>query len=168
MGTDGSKPKSPRYLDRIGFEPIILHEQINRGQTIIEEFEANADVQFAVVLVTPDDVGGKTPADLRNRARQNVILEWGYFAGKLGRGKVFVINVGDTELPSDLLGIAWYHYEGDPWKNRLAQELGLLIPDRLDRGFKSHLVVMRSRGLVAVCDYHFCPSGGRASATVYV
>lgn len=112
-----------RFLERISFEAIILHEKINKGQTIIEKFEHHADVPYAVVLVTPDDVGGKTAADLRNRARQNVILEWGYFAGKLGRGKVCVIKVGDTELPSDLLGVAWYSYESDPWKNRLAQEL---------------------------------------------
>lgn len=112
-----------RFLERIDFEAIILHEKINKGQTIIEKFETHSDVPYAVVLVTPDDIGGKTAADLRSRARQNVILEWGYFAGKLGRGKVCVVKVGDTELPSDLLGVAWYSYDSDPWKTRLAQEL---------------------------------------------
>ncbi len=45
------------------------------------------------------------PPPTRPRARQNVILEWGYFAGKLGRNRVMLVKVGDVELPSDLSGI---------------------------------------------------------------
>jgi hypothetical protein len=60
-GHDGEpKEAMARFLQSLGFEPVILHEQPNGGRTIIEKFEKNADVGFAVVLLTPDDVGGNT------------------------------------------------------------------------------------------------------------
>ena len=76
-----------RFLEKLGLEPVILHEQANKGHTIIEKFEDHADVAFAVVLLTPDDVGkGKgEKSDPKLRARQNVILELGFFLGRLGR-----------------------------------------------------------------------------------
>ena len=48
---------------KLGLDPVILHEQPNKGRTIIEKFEELADVAFAVILFTDDDVGypkGKT------------------------------------------------------------------------------------------------------------
>jgi Predicted nucleotide-binding protein containing TIR-like domain len=33
-----------RFLERLGMEPVILHEQANQGKTLIEKFEAHADV----------------------------------------------------------------------------------------------------------------------------
>ncbi len=47
-----------RFLEKLGLDCVILHEQPNRGRTIIEKFEDYAGVAFAVVLLTPDDVGG--------------------------------------------------------------------------------------------------------------
>jgi predicted nucleotide-binding protein len=78
-----------RFLEKLGLEAIVLREQPNKGLTIIEKFEDSADeVGFAVVLLTPDDVGGIAAQDSQSaRARQNVIFELGYFSGKLGRGK---------------------------------------------------------------------------------
>ena len=92
-----------RFLDKLELEPIILHEQPNKGRTIIEKFEDYADVGFAVVLLTPDDVGAvkDREADLRPRARQNVVFEFGYFIGKLGRERVCALVKGDIERPSD-------------------------------------------------------------------
>ena len=57
---------------------------------MIEKVEANSDVGFAVVLLTPDDEGRKkgTELELESRVRQNVLLELGYFIGRLGREKV--------------------------------------------------------------------------------
>ncbi len=81
----------------VGLEPVILVEEPNRGRTIIEKFEANVDVAFAVVVMTPDDLGAELRAleaatsdgvpleGLQSRARQNVILELCYFIGLLGR-----------------------------------------------------------------------------------
>jgi len=116
-----------RYLEHLKFKPIILHEQANQGRTVIEKFEAHSDVGFAVVLLTPDDVGraADAPSDqVKYRARQNVILELGYFIGRLGRDRVCALMEGDVELPSDILGVVWEPLDsGGAWKQRLLQEL---------------------------------------------
>lgn len=112
------------FLRKIDFTPIILHEQSNQGRTIVEKFEAHADVDFAVVLLTPDDVGGSKGGQQQPRARQNVILELGYFIGKLSRKNVCAIKLGDLEIPSDIIGVVWTTF--DPhgaWKTALAKEL---------------------------------------------
>ena len=112
------------FLRKIDFIPVILHEQPNQGRTIIEKFEAHADVDFAIVLLTPDDVGGSKDGQLQPRARQNVILELGYFIGKLGRNNVCAVKLGDLEIPSDIIGVIWTPF--DPhgaWKTALAKEL---------------------------------------------
>ena len=121
---DGAREAIARFLERIGFEAIILHEQANKGRTVIEKFVANSDVGFVVVLLTPDDTGAKAGAAQAHRARQNVILEWGYFIGKLGRERVCALKKGDVELPSDILGIVWEPLdEHGAWKGKLAKEL---------------------------------------------
>ena len=115
-----------RFLEKLELEPVILHEQPNKGRTIIEKFVDYADVKFAVVLLTPDDVGaikGKH-ADLRPRARQNVVFEFGYFIGRLGRESVCALVKGEIEKPSDSDGILYVPSdENDGWKIRLLREL---------------------------------------------
>jgi predicted nucleotide-binding protein len=123
-GHAGAEQTVARFLTRLDFEPIILHEQANQGRTIIEKFEAHSDVGFAVVLLTADDVGGVKGGAPNPRARQNVVLELGYFIGKLGRNHVCALKQGDVELPSDILGVVWE--ELDPhgaWQIKLAKEL---------------------------------------------
>jgi predicted nucleotide-binding protein len=113
-----------RFLGQIGFDPIILHEKPNEGRTLIEKFEAHGDVTFAVVLLTPDDVGGLDINSLNARARQNVILELGYFVGRLGRRRVCALKRGDVELPSDYVGVVYEEFDsGGAWKIALAKEL---------------------------------------------
>jgi len=112
------------FLRKIDFTPVILHEQSNLGRTIVEKFEAHADVDFAVVLLTPDDVGGPKDGAQQPRARQNVILELGYFIGKLGRQNVCAIKLGDLEIPSDIIGVVWTPFDAHgAWKTALAKEL---------------------------------------------
>ncbi len=89
---EGPREAIARFLERNGFEVIILHEQPNKGRTLIEKFEANSDVGFAVVILTADDTGGVHNGEQRPRARQNVLLELGYFIGKLGRKRVCAIE----------------------------------------------------------------------------
>ena len=79
---DGARETVARFLERIGLEAIILHEQANQGRTIIEKVVANSDVGFAVVLLTPDDEGCEKGGNPEPRARQNVLLELGYFIGR--------------------------------------------------------------------------------------
>lgn len=121
-----TKESVARILDRIGLEPIILHEQPNAGRTIIEKFEVYSDVGFAVVLLTPDDVGAlaSEAANLKTRARQNVILELGYFLGRLTRSRVCALYKKGVEIPTDYQGVLYI--ELDPagaWRTKVAQEL---------------------------------------------
>ena len=53
----GAKDSVARVIERLGLEPVILHEQATRGMTIIEKLEHHADACFAVVILTADDVG---------------------------------------------------------------------------------------------------------------
>ncbi len=62
--------------------------------------------------------------DLKPRARQNVILELGYFTGKLGRDRVFMPYDKDIELPSDYHGIVYTPLDDvGAWKVKLSKEL---------------------------------------------
>ncbi|ACA19281.1 nucleotide-binding protein-like protein containing TIR -like domain [Methylobacterium sp. 4-46] len=115
-----------RFIEKLGLEAIVLKEQPDQGRTIIEKFEQSAtDVGYAVVLLTPDDMGGaKTTEEQDTRARQNVIFELGYFAGRLGRGRVCLLKKGRIEIPSDLFGVIYTEMDpSDGWKARLVGEL---------------------------------------------
>ena len=119
-----AKEQISRFLERLDFQPIILHEQASRGRTIIEKIEAHADVGFAVVLLTPDDQGCEKDGNPRPRARQNVILELGYFIGHLKRTHVCALKKGDLEVPSDYDGVAYIPFDNsDGWKQALGREL---------------------------------------------
>lgn len=114
-----------RFLENLELAPIILHEQASGGDTIIEKLERHRNVSYAIILLSPDDVGrvnnqGKA---LRARARQNVILELGFFMGALGRSHVFTLLRGDIEHPSDLLGVIYVKFDDASWKMKLLQEL---------------------------------------------
>jgi len=125
-GHDGEARETvARFLSTIGFEPIILHEQPNKGRTVIEKVEAHSDVGFAVVLLTPDDVGrARNDTELVPRARQNVLLELGYFIAKLGRERVCALKRGEVLIPSDFAGVVWEDMDGaGGWKSRLGREL---------------------------------------------
>jgi predicted nucleotide-binding protein len=124
-----AKQTVARFIEKLDLKAIILHEQLNQGKTIIEKFESFSGVGFAVILLTPDDVGttkaahtqGKGPND---RARQNVIFEHGFFLGKLGRGHVCALVKGDVEIPSDLHGVVYIPLdEPGAWQYRLAREM---------------------------------------------
>lgn len=121
------REKVARFLERIDLDVIILHEQPNKGRTIIEKFEDFANVGFAVVLLTADDVGGKKGAvdtSLRPRARQNVVFELGYFIGKLGRDRVCALHEPSVEILSDYNGVLYLPLDaGDSWQLHLAKEL---------------------------------------------
>ena len=118
--------------------PTSLAKEAGNGATIIEKFESHgAKTSFAIVLLTPDDVGQTVAAQetglISNpRIRQNVVLEVGYFIGKIGRKKIVAIDA-TVERPSDLAGLSYVEYPGDNWKDALRGELeaaGLTAPLR--------------------------------------
>jgi predicted nucleotide-binding protein len=122
---EGKKEAVARFLSTLDLVPIILHEQPNQGRTLIEKFEAHADVSFAVVILTGDDVGGPTNSDIeRPRARQNVVFELGYFVGRLGRKRVCTLYEEQVEIPSDFSGVVYVPLDpAGAWRTLLAREL---------------------------------------------
>jgi predicted nucleotide-binding protein len=120
---EGAREMVARFLERLGFQSIILHEQANQGRTVMEKVEAHGDVSFAVVLLTPDDEGCAKGGTPEPRARQNVLLELGYFLGRLGRDKVCALKRGTVEIPSDFAGVVWESMDSTGWKQALGREL---------------------------------------------
>lgn len=127
---EAMKMAAARTLEKLGLEAIILHEQASEGKTIIEKFEKWADVGFAVVLMSPDDLAFPKTADVKkdkptHRARQNVIFELGYFLGKLGRHRVMVLQKDGVESLSDYSGVIYERFDNASglWQFTLVKEL---------------------------------------------
>lgn len=103
------------FLAQLGLEPVVLHRQADEGQTIIEKFEKHSDVGYAFILLTPDEMAflssksdlPENARDIELRARPNVIFEFGFFVGKLGRSRVCCLHTGAVSLPSDLGGLVY-------------------------------------------------------------
>ena len=125
-GHDGElKHSVARIIEKQGIEAIILSEQANRGRTIIEKFEDYSDVGGAICLFTADDLGrAKNDSTDNARARQNVVLETGYFMGKLGRNHVVLLADKGVEMPSDLSGVVYT--DTTSWQFDLLRELNAM------------------------------------------
>ncbi len=126
-GHDGeAKERTARFVEKLGFEAIILHEQASRSMTIIEKIENYSnDVSFGIVLYTADDMGNvkdeAEKGELRSRARQNVVFEHGFLIGKLGRENVTPLVEGAIELPNDISGIVYI--SDKDWQLDIAKEM---------------------------------------------
>ena len=97
----------------LGLNPVVLVEQDDLGLTIIEKFEYYArNCSFAFVLMTPDDPTAPGPdGQGALRARQNVIMELGWFMAYLGRGRVAILHQGELEIPSDIMGVITLRFD---------------------------------------------------------
>jgi CheY-like chemotaxis protein len=118
-----------------GFEPVTIRDGAAGGMTWIEQLERLAERAFmAWILLTPDDeVGSKKARGTSElRARQNVILELGFFLGKFGRksSRVLLLLKTGVDLPSDLQGIRHIKL-GDNFEDflrELYREIGPWLP----------------------------------------
>jgi len=131
---EATKERVARVLSKLGTTPLILHERPSVGQTLIEKLEGHSDVSAAVVLLTADDVGGMAGTTHQPRARQNVILELGYFLAKLGRRRTIALYESSVELPSDLGGVVYVPLDtAGSWRLELARELRAAgVPVRIE------------------------------------
>ena len=122
---EGLKQEVARFLEKLELNPIILHEQPNKGRTIIEKFEQHASVGFAIAMFTADDLcSSNASAAPIYRARQNVVFEFGFFIGKLGRERVCALYDEGVELPSDYQGVIYVPLDkSGRWKFDLLKEL---------------------------------------------
>ena len=74
-------------MHRLKLEPVVLHRRPDKGRTTIEKFEAESKGSgYALILLTSDDdcLLLDEETNQRNkvkRARQNVLLELGFFIG---------------------------------------------------------------------------------------
>ncbi|OZY86426.1 hypothetical protein CBP51_05200 [Cellvibrio mixtus] len=128
-----------RFVHEIGLEPIVLHRQADAGSTIIEKFEKNSDVGYAFVLLSPDEIAytvdqieiPERSRKIEHRARPNVIFEFGYFIGKLGRSRVCCLHKGNVSIPSDLSGIIYKKIDTD-----IDSQAYAIIKDLKGAGYK--------------------------------
>ena len=121
-----AKTEVARFVEQLGLEAVILHEQANSGSTIIEKLEKHTDVGFAIVLYTACDIGGvkSEPNNLKPRARQNVVFEHGLLIGKIGRENVVALVKEDVETPGDISGMVYETMDiSKAWKFKLGLEL---------------------------------------------
>jgi hypothetical protein len=123
-----AKQEAARFIETIGLQSIILHEQASTGMTIIEKIERySSEADFALVLYTPCDLGcggHEHNAPARNRARQNVVFEHGYLMSKYGRENVCALVKGQIETPNDISGVIYVDFdEQGSWKAEVAKEL---------------------------------------------
>ncbi|WP_170246401.1 TIR domain-containing protein [Colwellia hornerae] len=130
------------FLAQIGIKPIYLHGEIDGEQSIIEKLEANSDVSYAFILLTPDEVlytieqSSVVDVDRKKviRARPNVIFEFGYLVAKLGIKNVCVLHKGDVDIPTNLSGFIYKKVDDN------IDEIGLfLIKEIKAAGFKPEL-----------------------------
>jgi predicted nucleotide-binding protein len=123
------KASVARVIEKLSLNPIILHEQANQGMTIIEKFTEHSQVGFSIILLSADDYAysiKQKPEEGKLRARQNVILELGYFIGKLGRNRVVALVQPEDnfEFPSDYQGVIYIPYDKEGnWKYSILKEL---------------------------------------------
>jgi len=123
-----AKQEAARFIEKIGLQTIILHEQASSGMTIIEKIERYSnEADFALVLYTPCDHGRgihETKLHPRHRARQNVVFEHGYLMAKLGRENVCALVKDDIETPNDISGVVYVGFDPQgAWKAEVAKEL---------------------------------------------
>lgn len=114
-----------------GIIPTVLMLEASSGLTVIEKFEKFADKSgYAIVLMTADDVG-QARADAewdvppKQRARQNVVFEFGYFVGYLRRSHVAALVAPGVERPSDIAGVVYIEFVAgsSEWKEILRREM---------------------------------------------
>ena len=137
-------------LHRLDLDPYVLMNTSGGGETLIVALERqigkNPIAQFGIVLMTPDDMGyarkdvkapGEEAKVAQARARQNVVLEAGVLLSSLGRQHVAILVKGHVELPSDLQGVIYLHFNDDVREvvPKLAERLQLsginVTPDKI-------------------------------------
>jgi predicted nucleotide-binding protein len=124
---DRARLEVKEFLTCLHLNPVILKDVVNSGRLIYEKFDQEASkCVYAIVLMTPDDecILKNEDNKLEKRSRQNVILEAGYFMGRLGRERVCILYSEGVELPSDIHGFLWIKYDREgAWKIAVAREL---------------------------------------------
>ena len=80
------------------------------GYTLESLIEVASRVDFAVLVAAPDDTTVSRGVEMAS-ARDNIVLEFGLFAGALDRSRTLLLATGDLKLPTDILGLTRLAYQ---------------------------------------------------------
>lgn len=125
-------------LMRWDLEPIVLDRMATESKTIIEQLEKFIDeekVDYAIVLMTPDDEGHPKGivSEKKYRPRQNVVLELGMVLGKLKRKNIAILvkKIDAFEYPSDISGVLYI-----PFGEKLEEDVRVKLAQEMNtQGF---------------------------------
>ncbi len=122
-------------LRRWDLEPLIIDQLVSSGNTIIEKLEEYTEnVDFGIVLATPDDIGYAKDNEKQKkyRVRQNVVLELGMLLAKVGRTKVAILlsQAEEMERPSDIEGLIYI-----PFKDNVEDTMVSLAKEMRRNGY---------------------------------
>ena len=112
------------FLGAVGIHAIDISTKPSQGRTIIDQIKHYSPVDFAIVLLTSDDIVLSNGGKKTRRPRQNVVFELGFFIGLLGSERVCTLRRGRTEILSDYHGVIYKLMDNyGAWKTELAKEL---------------------------------------------
>jgi predicted nucleotide-binding protein len=121
-----------RAIEQLKLASVILHEHPDKGKNIFQKFTDYPNPIYVIVLLSADEVAYEkdhSPETAQYRATQNVILELGYFIGKIGRERVLVLHetVSNFEIPTDYRGIPFVPFDKvGGWISELVKNLTAL------------------------------------------
>jgi Predicted nucleotide-binding protein containing TIR-like domain len=121
-----------RFLRKADLDAILMHEQGTEALTDVERLERHSGVGFVVVLLPAEEDEKAAPANgsHRPRGRNALVAELYYFAGKLGRGRVCALTMGEGGAPqvSGVSYAVYDPYEGwQKWLLKALEEAGYHI-----------------------------------------
>jgi len=128
---DEMKDALTAALGKLWLVPVVLCEEPGHGKKIVERFADYADIEFAVVLLSPDDYiysKSEEPSKRKLKPSQDVVFELGFLLGKIGKEHVFVLfresEKREFDVRIDFEGIKATPFDNrDSWKLALIREL---------------------------------------------
>jgi hypothetical protein len=100
------------------------------GYTLDSLIAKARGVDFAVLVATPDDTT-ESRGERQTSARDNIVLEFGLFAGALGRERTFLLATGDLKLPTDVLGLTRLPYRAQQNLRAAVTEAAVQVEERV-------------------------------------
>jgi predicted nucleotide-binding protein len=118
---DHLKTEVQLLMYKAAVKSFVLHEVADKGRHTLDKLiEETKEAGYAIALLRPDDLADEG----KSRTRQNVILEIGYFLGRLGKARVRMIVKEEIDIPSDLHGVLYQRYDqAGAWKSKLVKEM---------------------------------------------
>jgi len=113
-------------LTHEGCEPTVWDQGVFGASTytLPSLIQQARRADFAVLIATPDDMA-ESRGIQDTVARDNVILEFGLFAGAIGLERVYILPTANhIRFPSDIAGLTFLHYTPRVYDENLTAALG--------------------------------------------